>query len=87
MSYKLVYTKLAQKDAQKLKKTGLKNNCKDLLNLIEENPYQKPPPYENLKGNLKGSFSRRINIKHRLVSQIYEDIKVIKIIRMWIHYE
>lgn len=87
MSYKLVYTKLAQKDAKMIKEAGLKNKCKKLLDLIEENPYQKPPPFEHFKGNLKGSISRRINIKHRLVYQIYENIKVIKIIRMWTHYE
>ena len=87
MNYKLVYTKAAQKDAKKIKDAGLKDKCVNLLELIAENPYQNPPPFEKLRGNLKGSISRRINIKHRLVYEVYESKKTIKVIRMWTHYE
>ena len=87
MNYKLVYTKTAQKDAKKIKNTGLKNKCENLLRLIAENPYQKPPPFEKLQGNLEGSISRRINIKHRLLYEVVENKKTIKVIRMWTHYE
>ncbi|MGR3319427.1 MAG: Txe/YoeB family addiction module toxin [Candidatus Anammoxibacter sp.] len=87
MNYKLVYTKTAQKDAKKIKNAGLKNKCENLLKLIAKNPYQKPPPFEKLLGNLKGSISRRINIKHRLVYEVVENKKTIKVIRMWTHYE
>ena len=86
MSWELVYTKQAQKDAKKLTASGLKNKAKDLLEIIKENPYQTPPPYEKLVGDLSGAYSRRINIQHRLVYQIYEKEHVIKIIRLWTHY-
>ncbi|HFD31813.1 MAG TPA: Txe/YoeB family addiction module toxin [Gammaproteobacteria bacterium] len=86
MSWELVYTKQAQKDAKKLTASGLKNKAKDLLEIIKENPYQNPPPYEKLVGDLSGAYSRRINIQHRLVYQIYEKEHVIKIIRLWTHY-
>ena len=86
MSWGLVYTKQAQKDAKKLTASGLKNKAKDLLEIIKENPYQNPPPYEKLVGDLSGAYSRRINIQHRLVYQVYEKEHVIKIIRLWTHY-
>jgi len=87
VSWELVYTKQAQKDAKKLTASGLKNKSKDLLKIIKENPYQNPPPYEKLVGDLSGAYSRRINIQHRLVYQVYEKEHVIKIIRLWTHYE
>ena len=86
MSWELVYTKQAQKDAKKLTASGLKNKAKDLLEIIKENPYQNPPPYEKLVGDLSGTYSRRINIQHRLVYQVYEKEHFIKIIRLWTHY-
>ncbi len=87
MSWQLVYTKQAQKDAKKLASSGLKEKAKELLSVIEVNPYQNPPPYEKLVGDLAGAYSRRINIQHRLVYQVYESEKVIKVLRMWTHYE
>ena len=87
VKWKLVYTKQAQKDAKKLASSGLKNKAKRLLDIIQIDPYQKPPPYEKLVGDLSGAFSRRINIQHRLVYQIYEKEKIIKVIRLWTHYE
>ena len=86
MSWELVYTKQAQKDAKKLTASGLKNKAKDLLEIIKENLYQTTLPYEKLVGDLSGAYSRRINIQHRLVYQIYEKEHVIKIIRLWTHY-
>ena len=86
--YKIVITKNAQKDKEKVKNIpNLKRNVENLLNLIKENPYKNPPSYEKLKGNLEGLYSRRINNKHRLVYQVYEDEKIIKIVSMWTHYE
>ena len=87
MSWMLVYTKQAQKDAKKLSASGLKKKALVLLELVKENPYQNPPPYERLVGDLSGAYSRRINIQHRLVYQVNEDEKVVKIIRLWTHYE
>ncbi len=87
MSWELVYTKQAQKDAKKLAASGLKKKAKGLLELIKENPYQNPSPYEKLVGDLSGAYSRRINIQHRLVYQVYEEEHAIKIIRLWTHYE
>jgi len=83
----LVYTKQAQKDSKKLRSAGLKTKAEDLLRILEENPYRNPPPYEKLVGDLAGAYSRRINIQHRLVYQIFDDLKVVKVIRMWTHYE
>ena len=83
----LVYTKQAQKDSKKLRSAGLKTKAEDLLRILEENPYQNPPPYEKLVGDLAGAYSRRINIQHRLVYQIFDDLTVVKVIRMWTHYE
>jgi Txe/YoeB family toxin of toxin-antitoxin system len=85
--WKIVFTKQAQKDARKISSAGLKTKAEDLLKILKSNPYQNPPPYEKLLGDLAGAYSRRINIKHRLVYQILEDEKIIKIIRMWTHYE
>lgn len=87
MSWQLVYTKQAQKDAKKLAAAGLKRKAEELLNIIRENPFQTPPPYEKLVGDLSGAYSRRINIQHRLVYQVYEDEKIVKVLRMWTHYE
>lgn len=87
MSWEIVYTKQAQKDAKKLYSTGLKNKAQNLICIIKENPYQNPPPYEKLIGDLSGSYSRRINIQHRLVYQVYEKEKTIKVIRLWTHYD
>jgi len=87
VSWELVYTKQAQKDAKKLSASGLKKKAQALLELVKENPYQNPPPYEKLVGDLSGAYSRRINIQHRLVYQVYENDNVIKIIRLWTHYE
>lgn len=87
MSWELLYTKQAQKDAKKISASGLKEKAQELLALIAENPYQNPPPYEKLVGDLSGAYSRRINIQHRLVYQIYDEEKIVKIIRLWTHYE
>ena len=87
MTWQLVYTKQAQKDARKLASSGLKNKAKSLLDIIQKDPYQNQPPYERLVGDLSGAYSRRINIQHRLVYQIYEKERVIKVIRLWTHYE
>jgi Txe/YoeB family toxin of toxin-antitoxin system len=84
--WKLVYTKQAQKDAKKLKKAGLKPQTIQLLEILKQNPFQSPPPFEKLVGDLSGAYSRRINIKHRLVYQVLEDKNIVKIIRMWTHY-
>jgi len=86
VSWKLVYTKQAQKDAQKLAAAGLKPKAQLLLDILAENPYQNPPPYEKLVGDLAGACSRRINIKHRLVYQVLEEIGTVKVLRLWAHY-
>lgn len=83
----LYYTKQANKDAKKLSASGLKKKAVVLLELIEENPYENPPTYERLVGDLEGAYSRRINIQHRLVYQVLENEKAVKILRMWTHYE
>ena len=85
--YKLVYTKQAQKDAKKITQSNLKKNAEKILYILKEDPYKKYPPYERLLGDLAGSFSRRINIQYRIVYQVYEKEKIVKIIRMWTHYE
>jgi toxin YoeB len=87
VSWKLVYTKRAQKDANKLAASGLKPKAKQLLDTLSENPFHNPPPYEKLVGDLAGAYSRRINIKHRLVYQVLELIRTAKVLRMWSHYE
>ena len=86
VSYRLVYTKQAEKDAKKLSGSDLADKAKGLLEIIKDNPYQNPPPYEKLLGDLKGAYSRRINIQHRLVYEVLEEAKTVKIIRMWTHY-
>lgn len=85
--YSIVYDKKALKDIPKLKSSKLDSKTKALIDILRENPYQTPPPYEKLVGDLQGAYSRRINIQHRLVYQVIEDIKVVKIISMWSHYE
>jgi toxin YoeB len=85
--YQLLYTKAAQKDAKNLGASGLKEKALQLLEIIAENPFQNPPPYEKLIGDLAGAYSRRINIQHRLVYQVLETEKIVKILRMWTHYE
>ena len=87
MSWEIIYTKQAQKDAQKLASSGLKEKVKELLRLIAANPYQNPPPYEKLIGDLAGAYSRRINIQHRLVYQVIEKEHLVKVLRLWTHYE
>ena len=87
MTWQLVYTKQAQKDARKLASSGLKDKAKALLQIVESNPYQNPPSYEKLVGDLTGAYSRRINIQHRLVYQVLEDQNIVKVLRMWTHYE
>ena len=85
--YEIRFTKLAEKHKKLLKQAGIDEKARKLLSLIEEDPYRNPPPYEALVGELKGFYSRRINIQHRLVYQVYENEKVIKILAMWSHYE
>ncbi len=87
MSWRLVFTKQAQKDAKKIAQSGLKSQVNHLLDLLREDPFKNPPPYEKLMGDLSGAYSRRINIQHRLIYQILKDICTVKIIRMWMHYE
>ncbi|MBQ0072484.1 MAG: Txe/YoeB family addiction module toxin [Spirochaetales bacterium] len=87
VSYKIVYTKDALKDVPKLKSSGLSTKALNLIELLKDNPFQTPPTYEKLVGNLHGAYSRRINIQHRLVYQVYEAQKTIKIISMWSHNE
>lgn len=85
--YTAVYTKQAQKDALKLKQAGLKEKAQKLLDFLGKTPYHNPPPYEKLVGDLNGFFSRRINIQHRLIYEIIESKKTVKVLRMWSHYE
>ncbi|MDP0492533.1 MAG: Txe/YoeB family addiction module toxin [Verrucomicrobiota bacterium JB023] len=86
MSYKLVYTSQARKDAKKVQGSNLASKVKSLLELIEVDPFADPPPFEALVGDLKGAYSRRINIQHRLVYQVVESEKIVKILRLWTHY-
>ena len=85
--WRIVFTKQAQKDAKKLTAGGLRPKAEKLLDILRENPYQTPPPFEKLLGDLSGAYSRRINIQHRIVYQILAEEKVVKVIRMWTHYE
>ena len=87
VKWRVVFTKQARKDAKKLSAAGLRSKAETLLEILQKNPYQTPPPYEKLIGDLKGAYSRRINIQHRLVYQILDDEKAVKVIRMWTHYE
>lgn len=86
MSWTLYCTKQAQKDAKKLASSGLKAKAQELLNIIKNDPYQNPPPFEKLVGDLTGAYSRRINIQHRLVYQVLEQQQSIKVLRLWTHY-
>ena len=87
MSWRLVYTKQAKKDAKKLSRFDLKPQAERILSILKEDPYRKSPPFEKLVGDLSEACSRRINIQHRMVYQILDDIKTVKVIRMWTHYE
>jgi len=87
VKWTLIFTKQAQKDAKKVSSSGLGDNVERLLAIIADNPFQNPPPYEKLLGDLSGAFSRRINIQHRLVYQVLSDTRTVKVIRMWTHYE
>jgi Txe/YoeB family toxin of toxin-antitoxin system len=87
VSWTLVYTNQAQKDARKLAASALRSKAEALLQVIEKDPFQSPPPFEKLVGDLKGAYSRRINIQHRLVYQVLPELKTVKVIRLWTHYE
>jgi len=87
VNWKLVYSKTAQKDALKLSKSGLKDKALKILEILKTDPFQNPPSFEKLVGDLKGAYSRRINIQHRIVYQVLKKEKIVKIIRMWTHYE
>jgi toxin YoeB len=87
VSWSIVFTRQARKDAQKIALSRHKSQAQQLLKIIAENPFQNPPPYEKLAGDLQGAYSRRINIQHRLVYQVYIPEKTVKILRMWTHYE
>ena len=87
MKWRLVYTKQAQKDAKKLAASGLKPKAEELLSLLADDPFQRPPPFEKLVGDLAGAYSRRINVQHRLVYQVLEKEHVVKILRLWSRYE
>ncbi len=87
MSWRLVFTKQAQKDAKKLAASNLKQKAQSILDVLQADPFQNPPPYEKLVGDLAGAYSRRINIQHRLVYEVLEDEYTVKILRMWTHYE
>ena len=85
--WRVVFTKQARKDAKKLSSAGLRHKTETLLDILRENPYRTPPPFEKLIGDLAGAYSRRINIQHRLIYQIIDEMNVVKVIRMWTHYE
>lgn len=87
MTWRLVFTKNAKKDAKKIAHSGLKPQAEHLLEILKKDPYKTPPPFEKLLGDLSGACSRRINIQHRMVYQILDDIKTVKVISMWTHYE
>jgi len=86
VSWQIVYAKQALKDAKKLSVSGLKQKAQELLAVLEKNPFQNPPPYEKLVGDLAGTYSRRINIHHRLVYEVHVQEKVVRVLRMWTHY-
>jgi toxin YoeB len=87
VSWRVAYTRQAQKDAKKLAASGLKPKAQELLAILAEDPFRKPPPFEKLVGDLAGAYSRRINIQHRLVYQVLEENRVVKVLRLWSHYE
>ena len=87
VNWRVVFTKQAQKDAKKLSASGLRDKAEQLLLVLKNNPYQTPPPFEKLVGDLSGAYSRRINIQHRLVYQVLEGEQTVKVLRLWTHYE
>lgn len=87
VTWRIVYTRQAQKDAKKLARSNLKEKALEMLSLLEQDPFQNPPQFEKLVGDLEGAYSRRINIQHRLVYQVLEEVRVVKILRLWTHYE
>jgi toxin YoeB len=87
VNWRIVFTKQAQKDAKKISVSNLKLKAENIIKILYQNPFQTPPPYEKLIGDLAGAYSRRLNIQHRLVYQVIDDEKIIKVIRMWTHYE
>ena len=87
VSWAVVFTKAAQKDAKKIAKSGLRPKAEELLKVLRENPFRNPPPFEKLVGDLDGAYSRRINIQHRIVYQVLKGDRVVKVLRMWTHYE
>jgi len=87
VTYEVIFTNQAQKDAKKLVSAGLKPKAQELFEIIRESPFKKPPPYEKLIGDLAGAYSRRINLQHRLVYQVYQQERIIKVLRLWTHYE
>jgi Txe/YoeB family toxin of toxin-antitoxin system len=87
VNWNVVFARHALKDANKLEAAGLKENAVSLIEVLRKNPFQRPPPYEKLIGNLAGTYSRRINIQHRLVYEVFKDQKTVRILRMWSHYE
>jgi Txe/YoeB family toxin of toxin-antitoxin system len=87
VNWELFFTKQAQKDAKKIDSSGLRSKAEDLLDILRKDPFQQPPPFKKLIGDLVGTYSRRINIQHRIVYQVIEEKKMVKIIRMWTHYE
>jgi Txe/YoeB family toxin of toxin-antitoxin system len=87
VSWRLVYTRAAQKDAQRLAAAGLRDKAQALLDVLADDPFRSPPPFEKLVGDLAGAYSRRINIQHRLVYQVLTEERVVKVLRMWSHYE
>ena len=87
MSWRIVYARQAQRDAKKLNASGLRPKAEQLLSILSEDPYRNPPPFEKLIGDLAGAYSRRINIQHRLVYQVLDDRRIVKVLRMWSHYE
>ena len=87
VKWRVVYTRQAQKDAKRIAAAGLRPKAEKLLEILSRNPFQSPPPYEKLMGDLSGAYSRRINIQHRLVYQVMEEMRTVKVVRMWTHYE
>ena len=87
MAYQIFYTKRALKDAGKLSRSNLQHRAQEIIAIIAVDPFQNPPSYEKLTGNLKGAYSRRINVQHRLVYQVFEDQRAVKVVSMWTHYE
>ena len=87
VKWRLIYTKQAQKDARKLSRSGLRQKAQELLEILATDPFQRQPPFEKLVGDLAGAYSRRINVQHRLVYQVLEEERIVKVLRLWTHYE